>query len=27
MLNGLTCAHCAETIGEAVKNINGIESS
>ncbi|HBI91129.1 MAG TPA: cadmium-translocating P-type ATPase, partial [Terrisporobacter glycolicus] len=25
--NGLTCAHCAETIGEAVKNINGIESS
>ena len=27
MLNGLTCAHCAETIGEAVKNINGIQNS
>lgn len=27
MLNGLTCAHCAETIGEVVKSINGIENS
>lgn len=27
ILNGLTCAHCAETIGEAVKNINGIQNS
>ena len=27
MLNGLTCAHCAETIGESVKNIQGIQSS
>lgn len=27
ILNGLTCAHCAETIGEVVKNINGVESS
>lgn len=27
ILNGLTCAHCAEKIGEEVKNINGVESS
>lgn len=27
MLNGLTCAHCAETIGEVVKNIHGVQSS
>ena len=27
ILNGLTCAHCAETIGESVKKVNGIESS
>ncbi len=27
MLNGLTCAHCAETIGEAVKNVPGVQSS
>ncbi len=27
MLNGLTCAHCAETIGEIVKNIHGVQSS
>ena len=27
MLGGLTCAHCAETIGEVVKNIDGIKSS
>ena len=27
MLNGLTCAHCAENIGEVVKNIQGIQSS
>ena len=25
MLGGLTCAHCAETIGELVKNIDGVE--
>ena len=27
MLGGLTCAHCAETIGEVVKNINGVQRS
>ena len=27
MLGGLTCAHCAETIGELVKNIDGVEGS
>ena len=27
MLNGLTCAHCAQTIGEAVKNIDGVQNS
>ena len=27
MLGGLTCAHCAETIGEVVKNINGVQGS
>lgn len=27
MLNGLTCAHCAENIGEAVKNVQGIQGS
>ena len=27
VLNGLTCAHCAETIGEVVKNISGVQSS
>ena len=27
MLNGLTCAHCAQTIGEAVKNIEGVYKS
>ena len=27
ILNGLTCAHCAEKIGEAVKSIDGVESS
>lgn len=27
VLNGLTCAHCAETIGEVVKNIRGVQSS
>lgn len=27
ILNGLTCAHCAETIGEVVKNVNGVENS
>lgn len=27
ILNGLTCAHCAETIGEAVKNVPGVQSS
>ena len=26
ILNGLACAHCAEKIGEAVKNVNGVES-
>lgn len=27
MLNGLTCAHCAETIEDVVKNINGVQNS
>ena len=27
ILNGLTCAHCAEKIGEAVKSIDGVEGS
>ena len=27
MLGGLTCAHCAETIGELVKNIDGVQGS
>ena len=27
MLGVLTCAHCAETIGEVVKNINGVQRS
>ena len=27
ILNGLNCAHCAEVIGEKVKNIDGVESA
>lgn len=27
MLNGLTCAHCAEVIGDKVKSLEGIQSS
>ena len=27
VLGGLTCAHCAEVIGETVKHITGVESS
>lgn len=27
MLGGLTCAHCAEVIGDAVKNIDGVQAS
>ena len=27
LLDGLTCAHCAEIIGESVKHITGIENS
>ena len=27
MLGGLTCAHCAEVIGDTVKNIDGVQAS
>ena len=27
ILGGLTCAHCAESIGEVVKNIDGVQNS